>query len=123
MSVPAILGRDPFGAAQGSRAITRATFFVHRCISPLSVAAPNRPAGPGEHHSAGAGVVQGEVCWEGVPLCICQPRSSQPGRGSDSQWEGNSWVSHSMSPGALSDEGETLLWLPWSRIRPLLGEE
>lgn len=50
------------GTAQGSRAITRALFLIPRCISPLSVTAANHPPGPGEDHSAGAGVVQGEEC-------------------------------------------------------------
>lgn len=68
MSVPVIRQRHPsrsFGAAQASRAITRTVFSVPRCISPLSVTAADCPPGPGEHHSAGAGVVQGEVCQEG----------------------------------------------------------
>lgn len=96
MSVPVIMGRDPrfFGAAQGSRAITRDTFFVPRCISPFSVTATIYSPGPGGHHGAGAGVAQGEVCWHGMQFCICQPWSSQPGRMSSSWWEGSGWVSH-----------------------------
>lgn len=63
MSVPATLERDPqvLGTAQGSRTIIRVLFLILRFISPLSVTAAKHPSGPGEHHGAGAGVVQGEV--------------------------------------------------------------
>lgn len=62
MSLPKVC---VFGKGRYLRAIARPMFFIPRCISPLSVTAANRPPGPGQHHSAGAAVVQGEVCWEG----------------------------------------------------------
>lgn len=64
MSVAAILGRDPqvLWHSPGLKGNNQSPILIPRCISPLSVAAANHPPGPGEDHSAGAGVVQGEAC-------------------------------------------------------------